>query len=1041
MMTKNKTNEKVMHKRFGRLWLLTASFWFVLLSTFFLILIFVLTLSTITAGCCFDNGIGTCSDSSDELSCTGFNGEYFGGSCASVDVCQEGCCALGSNTEYSNEGRCEILSRDFGFEESFIGGISREDCSAAAQTSERGACVSGNIKPYDCEFTTREQCPADFYVGLSCTTAELNTICTTTDNTMCYNEQLYSKDSCNNPGAILENCDFNSGKVCRTTSSNSAYCKSLDCDNGAKNGESWCVDTWGNTPFGIVDATPTRKTDQHYTSEFSGWVGSRYFTQYCLNGAVITEPCADFRMDTCSTGDDGQATCEVNPVSQCLMANGATSSSSSSGSSSSTGADEGNCDSDYCNFIPGFTGGFTRAYNPETGQNIPDGEISDIPDENKCASIDTKGRLEDLAKQNAMCLPKIPGGLQFYPSRSENTLGDEGGAEEQCALGNFEATAVMVEKGLTQDRFCTTKDYEEQGATPGGCVYFDECLWVQQKIVKANPALNGWLTERCRGLGDCDGSYNWVKISGANAAEEGPDAIKPEFIKSNCKMETDGKIPYITCYYGYKLSYTCEPWKAPGGDGDCALCGTDGLECSEYRCMAAGSECEYKVIDGVGNCISNNDKSSPIINLNNIVPPSPVPPYTAVQISISTNKLAECKFNLGSAENDFNSMEYDFGRKYTAEHTTTLYLPGQKPAAEENNTQYSLITDDGNYDMYVRCMGVNGKYNLAAQLIQFEVMQTPDTTILGPKNFAPVSGSRIVYNTTQKAISLTMDEPAECKWNNEDKTFSEMKNNFSCDNALSDYGVINGYSCSGTITNVTLDLNSQSKYYIRCKDQPQLGNDSVIINGVTYSRNTMDESYEYVLKPSEKLEIAEVSPSGQLFVSGNNISIEIEAITSGGSTDGTAKCYWKHSNETINFGVGYYNFGKTNSFEHKQTITAPTIGNNFIQVKCEDSAGNVDYKNSTFNVQIDISPPSLIRLYSSESADKLIIKTIEDAICYFSFDKNSKCSFSYLNATIMSGVEKEHTADWEYDTTYYIKCKDYRGNENTGNCAAMIRTY
>jgi hypothetical protein len=40
----------------------------------------------------------------------------------------------------------------------------------------------------------------------------------------------------------------------------------------------------------------------------------------------------------------------------------------------------------------------------------------------------------------------------------------------------------------------------------------------------------------------------------------------------------------------------------------------------------------------------------------------------------------------------------------------------------------------------------------------------------------------------------------------------------------------------------------------------------------------------------------------------------------------------------------------------------------------------------------------------------------------------------------MSGSEKEHTADWKDDKTYYIKCKDYYGNEDL-SCGKIIRAY
>ena len=42
------------------------------------------------------------------------------------------------------------------------------------------------------------------------------------------------------------------------------------------------------------------------------------------------------------------------------------------------------------------------------------------------------------------------------------------------------------------------------------------------------------------------------------------------------------------------VTTTCEPWIAPTGGDDCALCDSDPMHpCSQYRCKSLGQNCEF----------------------------------------------------------------------------------------------------------------------------------------------------------------------------------------------------------------------------------------------------------------------------------------------------------------------------------------------------------------------------------------------------------------------------------------------------------------
>jgi hypothetical protein len=427
--------------------------------------------------------------------------------------------------------------------------------------------------------------------------------------------------------------------------------------------------------------------------------------------------------------------------------------------------------------------------------------------------------------------------------------------------------------------------------------------------------------------------------------------------------------------------------------------------------------------------------------LESINPSSPVPPYTPVTISISTNELSECKFNLNSAGGKFQEMQRDFGIGFAMNHTIILNLPGQTTGIFETDPAYPLITSAGNYTLYVRCIdaGENGEAAKPFE-ISFEVMQYPDTAAPFLSDFTPVSGSPIKYNTTTKSISFKMTEPAECKWSLGDKNFELMENNFSCTTQINT-NPLDSYGCSGVLRNITTNLSERTKFYIKCKDQPWIAGGSVIVKGVNYSRNAHDSTndYEYYLRPSEYFEILEVAPSGNILVSAANNSVELRAITSGGGANGMSTCKWRLSNNSDFAGSTFHSFYTTGSNIHRQTISNRSEGTYYAGVRCNDSAENADEKNISFNLAIDREAPFVTRLLY-DNKNKLEIITNEAAMCYMSIDNMLDCIYEFANATLMTGAEKVHTATWQNDKNFYIRCKDYLGNENNG-CAIIARTY
>jgi hypothetical protein len=1090
---------------------------------FFFIILFSLSFILAVNGCCFDSSSGFCTMNADQNLCNAKNGTYFSSPICAVSQCDLGCCNLGSSNQFVTTRTCQLLSQFYGF--SYPNNFqmtTNQACFAAGLGNQSGACVYRTGYDNICTYTTAGNCVYDFYPGVLCSNPILNANCTQINQTMCVGNDVYYLDSCGNQDVKKETCASNAGMMC-AHSGRDYVCVNMSCVDSKgifrNNGESWCV------PL--------------HTGPLFAPVGSRAFKQYCINGQIITEPCADFRAETCEETIDNNSTignitksdCKINPWQLCLAA----------------GNDSSSCDPEYCkmsdniancratggNFYCGFGGDIfrTSADGSVRYEQVTEADVVGSINANGGTAFSSYGTCGTFDPDWGIqtCVPLIAGGLEFYPSQttsssnsgsssffsgssglgsglsntgvnqqssssmsSSTTLGVSD-AKQVCSQGDFSGNAqyyrkieisfginnlhktINLIKAIIAGGVClyftvnpvialectaiASGSYDkEKGCIGDGCKYFDTCSWNTQGQVLPAPGFIETLDERCMSLGDCGAKINW-KVVPSGAFGDGTPTLdiqkssKRNFINpiswtcglTSCKVKT-------TIYYDYKISYKCEPWTAPEDGYDCTECGKDGMPCSEYRCKALGDKCMYYEPDAAaGYCIASSDITGPQITCtspsgcpNNI---PDVKPYTPIDIMITTDEISECKFDINSAGTAYNQMQYDFGTGgFGYNHTLRLTLPGQTIALnysdDENLTSYPIITGDGNYTLYVKCIDVAGNVNLgSAYPIYFNVMKAPDSFILDPSNFNPASGSFIKFNTTEKTVSFKMLEPAECRWNLNDTNFDLMENDFSCDAYPSVNGIVNGYSCSGLLTNITLAIGSQTDFYIKCKDQPWIFNESVLINGVNYSRNTMQQSLIYTLKPSQKLLINSLTPSGNLKMPALNASLELRAASADGANSGIATCYWKVINLNSSGNSSYTPFLSTNATLHKQPISNPylMIGANYYEVKCEDLAENEEITNVTFNLDIDRQTPIMNRLFSKSGS--LVINTDEDAACYYSFDGGLGCFFDIANASIMNGFNKIHQTGWNYDKTYYIKCKDYYGNYDSTNCNGIIRVY
>ena len=418
-------------------------------------------------------------------------------------------------------------------------------------------------------------------------------------------------------------------------------------------------------------------------------------------------------------------------------------------------------------------------------------------------------------------------------------------------------------------------------------------------------------------------------------------------------------IVFILMYKDTKkhiVNVQCLPWEPQLGGAKCDDCNKDPLRpCSEYRCKSLGQACDI-VNKGTAKeqCvwISKGDVNSPTITpwdepltrdlkYTPLAPKSTrptalgvqiigkgenkncLPAYTPLQFGVTTNEPAQCKWGLSSTENYTGSMYFmEEGNYYVTNHTLKFKMPS--PKDQDGNTQ-PYFQNDGTFNYYLRCQDANGNVNVDAYVVEFCVDASPDATPPFIESTSIISGSPVRFNVGTVPLDVNVNEPAQCKWSREDKSYESMENLMKCATDASDINGNLAYPCN---TNLTLvEDRAENKFYFRCRDSAE---------------NTMIESYKFTVRGSQPLNIIELKPNGTVTGSSSVVKTAIEITTDDGAEEGKAKCFYNGS-----LTGEYVEMSDTDSYIHRQPQDLIS-GNWRYDIKCVDAGGNVAESNLTY---------------------------------------------------------------------------------------------
>ena len=490
----------------------------------------------------------------------------------------------------------------------------------------------------------------------------------------------------------------------------------------------------------------------------------------------------------------------------------------------------------------------------------------------------------------------------------------------------------------------------------------------------------------------------------------------------------------------------CLPWEAPTGSDKCSVCNNDPLKlCSKYRCESLGQACKLLNEDTDNpSCESvPNDFKPPIISAGTIesgyefiseekwkvklvgAGGKCIPEFKTVLFDLEIDEPAQCKYEFQPTSNYEEMENYPLElNAYTSNHTFGIMMPSLS-SLEIYNLSGDLKQMFGNMNMYVRCQDYYGDKNTREYLINFCIESGPDLTPAYITTSTPRENNYLKYGTTESHVTFYLNEPAECKYDLiGNKSYSEMRNAMDCKTDLED-SATEGWPCSTNLTGLTKEEN---KFYIKCKDQPWFKN---TINETERNINVQDFSYS-LYKTNSELKIESISPKGDIETGLQPMSIEFEVITSGGAYSGDSQCFYDF--EDYN---NMNSFMQTFSNVHFQTINQLMSGPYIMKVKCIDEAGNEARDFVEINIDLDETPPEIIRAYREWG--ELIITTDERAECYYS---PSSCYFDVANSTSMTiGFSSQHRTPWEEGDIYHIKCIDTWGNSPNGCSIRLLPSF
>lgn len=955
-------------------------------------------------GICLDTESGWCAPGSPKQKCISDGGEW---SDVERTECDMGCCYLYENTHYTTRAACGIES---GIS---IANFSTDVSELACRflTEDEGACIySGG-----CTWTSNAECFStwdgiDFIKGAFCSSEELENEYEydyiPNSSQICYNGDIYWRDSNNNREGLAENC-IDSTHVC-DDSTGVPYCKSTVCvdqyGDQRSNGESWCD----------YDA---------YVGNSKDYVGSEHCKMYCDDGEVKVDKCSIKRGEVCAEKTDpitGFKTAQMrtNLWKECLHIDNA----ADCNDNPDCRLQNVNVDTyfkfDAC--VPRYPPGFD-VYSDEGLEicalaNIPCPAVWD-DDSSSGDDLEANGKCDDpiyIEQMHNLCTSLGDCGSYFNYVGNYTYTGPEqeffdevndcrrtidnyliAFYDNRCTSGYTCGGITVKEKEDCVAKVSNFRGFQDKFNTSLG----DPPKWITnyRSLSLLKPESLELINDLIAGQGEAVGNGWWEDQGIGDGAAGQPDI-----------------------FYKY-TSFSCIPWGNPSGGDRCEECNSNPLiKCTDYRCESLGSACLI-IPDTYGTdnpiCVDmfSADPAPPQISFGAIDTKYHVAEgVNGANVSLLAGGCPEKHTNLSFTLNtDENARCVTY---YISPSGAKHYMLNENTFSKVHYVDELYLGVDNNLRLFTICQDPAGNPNVNEYIVNICVSPQPDQTAPEIKKYTPESRSYIPYGVTTQVTTLKLNEPAVCSYSR--TPYTPIENMLVlCE---SDDTGIGPYSCSGELNNLT---SPQNDIFIKCNDS--LGNFHATDNVYT------------LYKTNEALSIQVNSPvNGSIRETPININnpLILDVTTSKGSYSGKSVCSYKF------LVYGWRDeFFTTGDKRHTQRFDSEFENGDYnILVTCEDAAKNIAENLINLKISIDKSPPNITSVVNETTNNGVNVRltTDEPAECWYN---TRQCSTNFSNqqsATI--GRDTKHLVpNIDPKLSYYLTCKDEHENVNP-SCAYVI---
>lgn len=365
--------------------------------------------------------------------------------------------------------------------------------------------------------------------------------------------------------------------------------------------------------------------------------------------------------------------------------------------------------------------------------------------------------------------------------------------------------------------------------------------------------------------------------------------------------------------------------------------------------------------------------------------------------------------------------------------------------------------DSGGYYLFVSCEDKHGNPEQQQFFVEVNVANdTEDTTAPSIVAFSPENNKMIAADAATVPISVYTNEPAECRYDTEDKTYEAMQYALTCQNSIYDLVPVAGgsYQCTTTLP-ITTD---KTLLYMRCADQPKTKETYMLsiqyanttgVDGNLYSAAIPEDVEDPLAVYADYISVVQNNQTNQTEINMSayllsNTDATIFNVTSYNSSltlyrDADTSCTLvsgadmqimecRSTTEKENKGryachaeLAFNN--SENSEEYPRGEYTITCGKAAEQNVNEDSAVYMLTKSP--GLEITAVTPGNNEEVGKETAVTVTTSASEDITCGYSLSELDYLSLKKLGDTVFSGTIINLESGYQ---TIFVHCKDGLGN-------------